>query len=214
MPSSEYFQTRFVRDPRREILWRTLCKHYFSKLIRSEDHVLELGAGYGYFINNVCCRRKSAVDLWEGLADSVAPGVTAKIGPATDLSFLEDHSVDFAFASNLFEHIPIPDLVKVLRELRRVLKSSGTLNLVQPNYRKCWREYFDDYTHVTVFSDISLRDFLEANGFIVIECRPGFLPLTIKSRIPVSPLGIRLYLRSPWKPMGKQMLVRARVLQV
>jgi SAM-dependent methyltransferase len=173
---------------------RTPCRHLFSKLIGSEDHVLELGAGYGYFINNVDCRRKPAVDLWEGLAEAVAPGVTAKIGPATELSFLGDHSVGFTFAGNLFEHIPIPDLVKVLRELKRVLKSGGMLNLIQPNYGKSWRECFDD-------------------GFIVIGCRPGFLPLPIKSRIPVRPVAIRRYLRRPWKPIGQRVLVRAKVLQ-
>jgi hypothetical protein len=37
------------------------------------------------------------------------------------------------------------------------------------------------------------------------------LPLTIKSRLPVSALLIRMYLMSPWKVMGKQMLLRARV---
>jgi SAM-dependent methyltransferase len=211
MSGSEYFQTRFSKDPRREVLWQTLCEHYFNKLIGRGDHVLELGAGYGYFINNVRCARRSAIDLWEGLEQMAAPGVATRIGAVTDLSFVEDGSVDFVFASNLFEHIPIPELEKVLGEVRRVLRPGGTLNLLQPNYRECYREYFDDYTHVTVFSDISLCDFLEANGFTVTECRPRFLPLTIKSRIPVSRLGIRLYLMSPWKPMGKQMLVRARV---
>ena len=57
---------------------------------------------------------------------------------------------------------------------------------------------------------MSLCDFLEAHGFEVIDCQPRFLPLTIKSRLPVSPTLIRLYLASPLKPMGKQMLVRAR----
>ena len=82
------------------------------------------------------------------------------------------------------------------------------MNLLQPNYRFAYREYFDDYTHVAVYSDRSLCDFLAANGFRVLECRPRFLPLTIKSRLPVSAMLIRLYLLSPWKILGKQMLVR------
>ena len=57
---------------------------------------------------------------------------------------------------------------------------------------------------------MSLCDFLDAHGFDVIECQPRFLPLTVKSRLPVSPALIRLYLSSPWKPLGKQMLLRAR----
>jgi len=81
---------------------------------------------------------------------------------------------------------------------------------LQPNYRYCAAEYFDDYTHVTIWSHVSLADFLEANGFEVIEVRPRFLPLTVKSRLPVWPLLIGAYLASPVKPLGKQMLLVAR----
>ena len=40
--------------------------------------------------------------------------------------------------------------------------------------------------------------------------RPRFLPLTVKSRLPAWAPLIGLYLDSPFKPLGKQMLVRAR----
>jgi hypothetical protein len=52
-------------------------------------------------------------------------------------------------------------------------------------------------------------DFLAAHGFRVIECKPRFLPLTIKSRLPVFPWLIRLYLALPARPLAKQMLIRA-----
>ena len=84
--------------------------------------------------------------------------------------------------------------------------------IVQPNYFYAYREYFDDYTHVAVYSHVSLADFVAANGFEIVETKPRFLPLTIKSRLPVWPILIRLYLAMPIKPMGKQMLVRARPL--
>ncbi len=85
--------------------------------------------------------------------------------------------------------------------------------ILQPNYRYAYREYFDDYTHLAVYSHLSLADFLSANDFEVLNVSPRFLPLTIKSRIPVSPWLIRAYLASPIKPMGKQMLVRARPIR-
>jgi hypothetical protein len=74
-----------------------------------------------------------------------------------------------------------------------------------------YREYFDDYTHVSVFSHVSLADFLRVNGFDLLEIRPRFLPLTVKSRLPVLPWLIKAYLASPIKPMAKQMLIRAGV---
>jgi len=57
-----------------------------------------------------------------------------------------------------------------------------------------------------------LADFLTANGFEVSEIQPKFLPLTVKSRLPIWPPLIGLYLMSPIKPLGKQMLLSARPL--
>ena len=128
----------------------------------------------------------------------------------TDLSFLQPSSVDFVFASNLFEHISQDALTSVLQQLKKAMRPCGTLNILQPNFYYCFREYFDDYTHRTVYSHTGLCDFLAAHGFSVIDCRPRFLPLTVKSRLPVFSLLIRLYLASPWKVAGKQMFIRAQ----
>ena len=124
---------------------------------------------------------------------------------------IEDSTVDFAFASNLFEHLSQSQLASVLFALSKKLARAGTLTILQPNYRYAFREYFDDYTHVTVWSHVSLADFLLANGFEIVELFPRFLPLTIKSRLPVWPFLIQTYLALPVKPLGKQMLLVARV---
>jgi SAM-dependent methyltransferase len=205
-----YFQTRFIYDPRRDALWQTLYRYYFSELIRPNDCVLELGAGYGHFINSVTARRRIALDQWDGFEKYLEPEIESHVGDVADLSFLGLCSVNFAFASNLFEHISQEALAAVLSQLKTVLVDGGTLNIVQPNYFFAYREYFDDYTHRSIYSHVSICDFLEANGYSVIDCQPRFLPLTVKSRLPISPVLIRLYLASPWKPMGKQMLIRAR----
>jgi hypothetical protein len=211
MSADEYFHTRFAYDLRRDVLWRTLWRCHFSRLVAPRDRVLELGAGYGSFINNVTAARRIAVDAWPGMLTHLAPGVEGHVGNVTDLSFLEPESVNFAFASNLFEHITQRDFTCVLSQLRTALHSDGTLNILQPNFYYAYRKYFDDYTHVAIYSHTSLCDFLEAHGFAVIECRSRFLPLTIKSVLPVSSTLIRMYLASPWKPLGKQMFIRAKV---
>ena len=208
--SSGYHDSRLAHDARRDTVWQTLWRHYFRKTVPADGCVLDLGCGYGEFINNVTARRRIGLDLWEGIRAHLAPGVEPMIGSVTDLSGLDDRSVDFAFASNLFEHISQDALVAVLAQLRAKLTERGTLTMLQPNYRYAYREYFDDYTHVAIYSHISLADLLVANGWDVIDVKPRFLPLTIKSRVPVSPWLIRLYLALPFKPMGKQMLLRAR----
>lgn len=208
--TGDYHGSRLAEDHRRGAVWRALWRYFFRHRVPADACVLDLGAGYGDFINSVTARRRIAVDSWKGLADHVAPGVEAHIGTVTDLSGIAADTVDFAFASNLFEHLPQPALIEVLGEIARTLSARGTLTLLQPNYRYAYREYFDDYTHVSVFSHISLADFLAAHGWEVIEVRPRFLPLTVKSRLPVWAPLIGAYLHSPFKPMGKQMLVVAR----
>ncbi len=140
----------------------------------------------------------------------MATAIEYELGSVTELEFLEDGSVDFAFASNLFEHLTKDEFAAVLDNLRRKLSADGTLTIMQPNYRYAYREYFDDFDHKSVFSHISLPDYLVANGYEVFLVEPRFMPLSVKSRLPVTPLLIRAWLASPFKPIGKQMLVRAR----
>ena len=205
-----YFESRLTHDPRREMLWRALYAFHFSRLISAEDCVLDLGAGYGHFINQVVSRQRIAVDHWGGFIGYLQPGIEGRVGDVADLSFLAPSSVNFVFASNLFEHITQNKFASILHQLKTALVKDGTLNILQPNYFYAFREYFDDYTHYSVYSHVSICDFLNANGYDVIECRPRFLPLTVKSRFPVSPFLIRLYLALPFKPLGKQMFIRAQ----
>ncbi|MFL6727952.1 MAG: methyltransferase domain-containing protein [Sphingomicrobium sp.] len=205
-----YHDSRLVCDPRREILWKALWRYYFRKRIATDDCVLDLGCGYGEFINNVNARRRIGLDRWEAIRQYLDPAVEAVVTNVTDLGAIPNGTVDFAFASNLFEHLTQCEFASVLESLKAKFSAKGTLTIFQPNYRYAYREYFDDYTHVSVYSHISLADFLVANGYEVLEICPRFLPLTIKSRLPVSPALIGLYLASPLKPLGKQMLLRAR----
>ncbi len=207
--TSAYHDSRFKPDAKRSVVWKALWRYYFRHRIRPEDTVIDLGCGYGDFINNVQAKHRIALDVWSDLGKHLAPGVEAVIGPVTDLSSIPDGSIDYAFASNLFEHVTQADLATVLDGLRKKLSPRGSLTMLQPNYRYCASEYFDDYTHITVWSHVSLADFLNANGFEVVEINPRFLPLTVKSRLPVWGPLIGAYLLSPLKPMGKQMLLRA-----
>jgi SAM-dependent methyltransferase len=205
-----YHDSRLTQDAKRNVVWAALWRYYFQHRVRPDDCVLDLGCGYGEFINNVKARRRIAVDMWPDFPKHMAPGIETIVAPVTDLSALDDGSVDYAFASNLFEHIRQADLAQVLDTLRRKLSARGSITMVQPNYRYAASEYFDDYTHVSIWSHISMADFLTANGYEVTEVHPRFLPLTVKSRLPVWGPLIGAYLLSPIKPMGKQMLLSAR----
>jgi SAM-dependent methyltransferase len=205
-----YFDSRLEADPRREVLWKTLCTSVLDDLVPEDGVAVELGAARCDLINNLTARRRVAVDIWPGVMEHVAPGVEAYVGPAADLGFLANSSVNAVFASNLVEHLELEQAEVMIREVRRVLTEDGRLILIQPNFRISPERYFDDYTHRSIWTDVSLPDFLRSKGYTVERVEARFLPLTVKSRLPIHPSLIKLYLASPFKPFAGQMLVVAR----
>jgi hypothetical protein len=210
---ADYFSTRFVEDERRAALWRHLTK-YLSRFVPDQADVLELGAGYCYFINQIPARRRVAVDVFPELPRYAAAGVETWVGDA--LAFLREcprASFDFIFASNFFEHFEWAVLNEMLPLAVQALRPGGRLGLVQPNFRTASRRYFDDFTHRTIFTDVSLRDWLAANGLVVTHLDARFMPLTVKGRGGGLSFLVPLYLRLPVRPMAGQMLVIAEKRQ-
>ena len=204
-----YFDSRLAYDKKRVVLWNTLCKHFFQKLLPSNASVLELGAGWCDFINTIEADQKTAVDIWDGIKKHAKSDVRTIIGSATDLDEVLSESIDMVFASNLFEHLTQVQIIEILTQTSRILKKTGRLVLVQPNFRTSYKRYFDDYTHLTIWTDTGMTTFLEANGFKIEQVQAKFLPLTVKSKLPTSSLLIRLYLHLPIKPLAGQMLIVA-----
>lgn len=204
-----YFDTRVDDNPNRSAVWRHICQ-YLTRWIPADSEVLELGAGRCDFANEVTAKRIVAMDIDAIVTASAAPGVEAVVGDCTDLSRFPDNSFDCVFASNLLEHLERPVTLKLLDEARRVLRPTGRLMLLQPNFRLDPKRYFDDYTHVAIFTDRSLHDLLASDGWTVEHVAARFLPLTMKTRASRLTFLVPWYLRSPVKPLAGQMLVVAR----
>ncbi len=197
---------------RKNALWQVLCESFFQRYVSESDVVVDLGAGYCEFINNIRCARKFAVDLNEETQRCAAEDVAALLKPVSDLSPLEDASVDVVFASNLFEHLPSKqELMATLTEIHRVLRSGAKLLILQPNIRYAFKEYWDDFDHYLPLSHQSLSEALELADFSIQEVRPRFLPYTVKSALPASRFLLRLYLRLPPLHLlfGRQMFLVA-----
>ena len=207
-PQNAYFQTRFSHVAGREQVWSAICR-YLERYMPVRGVVLDLGAGYCSFINGVRADEKHAVDLFPGFVKFAQPGVRTLVGRSSNLARLESGHFDVVFSSNMLEHLDRSEVHATLAEVRRILKPGGRFVIIQPNYRYCAREYFDDYTHTFVFSHVSLADLLAAEGFVVHAVIPRFLPLTMKSRLPQWRWAVALYLRLPVRPMAKQMLLVA-----
>jgi SAM-dependent methyltransferase len=206
-----YHQVHLTPDPLRAMVWQVVADH-LSSWIPPQAHVLEIGAGYCAWINAVRAARRVAVDVWPGVREHAAAGVEpAVLDASSGLGALGSETFDVALASNVLEHFEPDTAARVVGEVRDLLRPGGRFIIVQPNFRHAVRHYFDDYTHRSIFTDVSLPALLRSRGFEVEQVKPRFLPYSMRgSRLPIAPWLVRAYLASPIKPFAGQMLVVAR----
>jgi len=210
----EYFNTRFPYDPLRHEVWKPVTAYIQQQYIAKDARVLDLGAGYCDFINHVEASEKYAVDVFERLEEFANDDVKTFTQSCADLRQFGDDSLDVVFASNLFEHLTHNELLETIASVRRVLRPDGRLILLQPNFKYCYKTYFDDYTHLQVFTHMGIYDLLEMAGMEIEAMHAKFLPVNMKStlrlKVPFLSTVIHAYMRSPIKPFAGQMLVVAR----
>jgi SAM-dependent methyltransferase len=205
---SQYQSVRIPFSPHRARAWAHIAR-YLQRFVNESSSVLELACGYGDFSNNIRAASRTAMDKNTEFGMHLQNGVRFEVGDSTQLARFASGSFDVVFASNFLEHLDRPGCERVCDDVRRVLRPGGTFILLQPNFGLRPRQYFDDYTHVTIFTDVALSDFLTANGFEPIVVKRRFLPMTFKSRGGKLSWLVPLYLRSPIKPFAGQMLVVA-----
>jgi len=209
--SDAYFHTSFVFDSRRDVVWKEVCRFIQKKFIPENCRILDIGAGYCNFINNIQAKEKHAVDIFSRLPEYANKDVATHVHSCTNLDFFNNDSFDVIFASNLLEHLTREELLETLYELKRILRENGKLIILQANFKYCAKTYYDDYTHIQAFTERGLSEMLEAHGFHILEVKSRFLPVnmktTLKFNLPKLNLITRLYLHLPYKPLAAQMLI-------
>jgi SAM-dependent methyltransferase len=195
----------------RQEMYKVLYRDFLRRYIPKNAVLLDVAAGYCPFINNIEAGRKIAVDMNADIRKFASNDVEVVVSKSTDMRKIKDKSVDVVFTSNLFEHLNRADIVKTIREVKRVLKKDGRFLIIQPNYRFCYRDYWMFFDHITPLDDRSMCEILEINGFRIEECKPRFLPYTSKGNLPKSLTLLRLYLRLPsiMRVFGGQMFIYA-----
>ncbi len=189
-----------------------LTADYFQRIVGRESTILDLGCGYGQFINNIVAKKKFAIDLNPRSRTSVASDVSFFEQDCSQRWPLDDGSLDIVFTSNFLEHLPDKQaLRRTLGEARRCLSRHGKIVCLGPNVRYVPGAYWDFWDHHIALSDRSLSEVLELSGFAVEKNIPRFLPFTMAEGPPAPLLLIRWYLRLPvaWPLFGRQFLVTA-----
>jgi ubiquinone/menaquinone biosynthesis C-methylase UbiE len=139
-----------------------LCAYLFYAFQMKPDmKMLELGCGRGDFLKNFqklgleCTGLDRSESAAASLEKSGIPLEICDVEKAGGLP-IRDDSFDIVYNKSFLEHLREPDMV--LREARRVLKPGGLLLSLVPDWEANYKTYFDDFTHRTPFTVVSLRD--------------------------------------------------------
>jgi len=210
MTAAGYHDVHLPPDPARDVVWRVIAD-YVARWVPANARILEIGAGYCCWINALGGTRRVAVDAWPEVTKHAAPGVEAVVlDLSTGLTQFANESFDLVLASNVIEHFEPDAAAGIITEVVRLLRHGGRVIVMQPNFRYAYRHYFDDYTHRSTFTHVSLANLLRSKGLRLIRVEPRFLPYSMReSRLPVMPWLVRAYLRSPIRPLAGQMLLVA-----
>jgi SAM-dependent methyltransferase len=200
-----------LEEYRRKV-WDVLIKDFFQSFVPSDGAVLDLGSGYGEFINQVQAQTRYAMDLNPDARRHVEPGVSIFQQDCSTRWPLPDNMLDLVFTSNFFEHLPDKStLARTLCEARRCLRPGGQLVAMGPNIKFLPGAYWDFWDHHLPLTEASLAEGLQAAGFRLQRVVPRFLPHTMSNGPRYPLLFLRVYLRCPfaWRLFGRQFLVVA-----
>lgn len=196
----------------RKQIWEVLIQDYFSRLLPAAGAVLDLGCGYGEFINHISAGTKYGMDLNPATGRLLGADVRFLQQDCSTAWPLAENSLDVVFTSNFFEHLPDKaTLGKTLDQALRCLKPGGKLIAMGPNIKFLPGIYWDFWDHYLPLTEISLSEGLMTRGFEVTLCLDRFLPYTLARtrRYPLIFLKVYLRLKPAWRFFGKQFLVVA-----
>jgi SAM-dependent methyltransferase len=208
------YELRFARlEEYRAKVWLVLCNLFFQRFIPRDCTILDLGCGWGEFINTIQAEKKYGMDLNPESPKHLNPEVQFIHQDCSTRWPLPDRSLDVVFTSNFFEHLPSKDaLLATIKEVYRCLKKGGSLICMGPNIKYVGGAYWDFSDHYLPLSEASMEDFLRLAGFRQLKTTKRFLPYTMAKRLQPPVLFLRLYLKMPllWRICGRQFLIFAR----
>ena len=196
----------------RQAVWRVLTADFFQQFIPRDAALLDLGCGWGEFINNIEAGKKYGMDLNPDARERLGDTVELFEQDCSQTWPLPSASLDCVFTSNFFEHLrQKDDLRRTLTEIHRCLRKGGRVICMGPNIRALPGAYWDFWDHYLPLTERSLSEALELLDFRIERSTAKFLPYQMSGKAPAPLSLIRLYLKLPivWPLFGKQFLIVA-----
>jgi SAM-dependent methyltransferase len=137
--SHQYRQRFSGHEGYRNSVWRILCSDFFSRYIAAGSKVLDVGSGWGEFINNIKAAEKNAMDLNKDGGTRVAKDVKfIRQDCSTAWPFASGY-LDVVFTSNFLEHLhDKASMERTVAEAYRCLKDDGLviLTIIKQNIKQ------------------------------------------------------------------------------
>jgi SAM-dependent methyltransferase len=139
--------------------------------VRAADTVLEYGAGLGWNLARLDCKRRLAFDLEDFLAPSIRAAGVEFVARTADVA---GGSLDVVVCHHALEHLANP--AGALEEMGRMLRADGRLLLFAPFERERRYRRFDRAEpnhHLYSWNAQTLGNLAESTGFRVLEAGIG-----------------------------------------
>lgn len=143
-----------------------LCRYLFQVFQMAPGmKFLEAGCGRGEFLNHF---KNLGLDVSGVDISNEAPGFQPNIAIRVcdiekDGTPYPNDTFDIIYSKSLIEHFYYPE--RYMKEAYRILKPGGILLTLVPDWESNYKIYFDDYTHRTPFTIVSLNDIYKIYGF-------------------------------------------------
>ncbi|WP_309642500.1 class I SAM-dependent methyltransferase [Flavobacterium sp.] len=147
-----------------------------NQLQESKGILLDIGAGTGDFL------AVAKQDGWQIIG--IEPNDKAKmiaqkkgVSFAENTASLEDHSIDAITMWHVLEHVP--NIENQIKELKRLLKPSGTIIIAVPNFNSYDAKYYNSFwaafdvpRHLWHFSKKSIKSLFERENLHLVKIVP------------------------------------------
>lgn len=143
-----------------------MIKYLIKKYnITEESKVLELGCGRGEFLNEFYNNNMISygVDISSYAKEKFPHLNISSVDMLKNSLPYPDNSFDVIYSKSFVEHFYYPE--KIFQEAYRVLKKGGRIITLTPEWKYYYKTFYEDYTHRTPFTKLSLKDIHLINKF-------------------------------------------------
>ena len=133
--------------------------------LKENSKFLEIGCGRGDFLNEFANLGLDAhgIDL-SNLISTTFPEIKFQsVDLLSENLPYPDNYFDTVYSKSFIEHFYYPE--KIFEEAHRVLKPNGLLITLTPEWNYIYKSFYEDFTHRTPFTRMSLNDIHLINNF-------------------------------------------------